>query len=40
MGLVAVGIGETSCQVPDTESSILKSRRGALVAPKRRILRC
>lgn len=40
MGPVAVDMGETSCQVPDAESSILKSRRGAPVAPKRRTLRC
>jgi 3-methyladenine DNA glycosylase AlkD len=40
IGRVEVDMGETSCQVPDAESYILKSRRGAPVAPKRRTLRC
>ncbi len=40
MGAVSVDMGETDCQVPDAESYILKSRRGAPVAPKRKSARC
>lgn len=37
---VEVDVGDTACQVPDAESYILKSRRGAPVAPKRKTTRC
>lgn len=40
IGAVEVDIGETACKVPDAESYILKSRRGAAVAPKRKTVRC
>lgn len=40
MGTVEVDMGDTSCQVPEAESYILKSRRGAPVAPKRKTTRC
>lgn len=40
MGTVEVDMGDTSCQVPAAESYILKSRRGASVAPKRKTTRC
>lgn len=40
LGKVEVDVGDTACQVPDAESYILKSRRGAPVAPKRKTTRC
>lgn len=40
LGKVEVDMGDTACQVPDAESYILKSRRGAPVAPKRKTMRC
>ena len=40
LGRVEVDMGGTSCQVPDAESYIIKSRRGAPVAPKRKSVRC
>ena len=40
IGVVEVDMGETACQVPEAESHILKCRRGALVAPKRKTTRC
>lgn len=40
MGAVDVDMGDTACQVPDAESYILKCRRGAPVAPKRKSTRC
>jgi 3-methyladenine DNA glycosylase AlkD len=40
LGRVEVNMGETACQVPDAESYIIKSRRGAAVAPKRKTVRC
>ena len=40
MGRVEVDMGDTACKVPDAESYILKSRRGAPVAPKRKTVRC
>lgn len=40
MGKVEVDMGDTECRVPDAESYILKSRRGAPVAPKRKTVRC
>jgi hypothetical protein len=40
LGLVEVDMGDTDCKVPDAESHILKSRRGAPIAPKRKTVRC
>lgn len=40
VGRVEVDMGETECKVPDAESYILKSRRGAPIAPKRKTVRC
>lgn len=40
LGKVEVDMGDTDCKVPDAESYILKSRRGAHVAPKRKTMRC
>ncbi|MBI4625437.1 MAG: DNA alkylation repair protein [Verrucomicrobia bacterium] len=40
VGRVAVDMGETACQVPEAESYIMKCRRGAPVAPKRKTVRC
>jgi 3-methyladenine DNA glycosylase AlkD len=40
IGKVEVDMGDTACKVPDAESYILKSRRGAAVAPKRKTMRC
>lgn len=40
IGRVEVDMGDTDCKVPDAESYILKSRRGAAVAPKRKTVRC
>jgi 3-methyladenine DNA glycosylase AlkD len=40
MGRVDVDMGDTSCEVPDAESYIIKSRRGAPIAPKRKTVRC
>lgn len=40
LGKVEVDMGDTACQVPDAESYIMKSRRGAPVAPKRKTTRC
>ncbi|MBA3849619.1 MAG: DNA alkylation repair protein [Opitutus sp.] len=40
VGKIEVDVGDTDCQIPDAESYIIKSRRGAPVAPKRRTMRC
>ncbi len=40
IGKVEIDMGETACRVPDAESYILKARRGAAVAPKRKTVRC
>jgi 3-methyladenine DNA glycosylase AlkD len=40
IGVVEVDMGDTDCKVPDAESYIIKSRRGAPVAPKRKSTRC
>lgn len=40
LGKVNVEMGSTDCKVPDAESYIIKSRRGAPVAPKRKTARC
>lgn len=40
LGRVEVDMGDTACKIPDAESYIIKSRRGANVAPKRKTSRC
>lgn len=40
IGRVEMDMGDTECRVPEAESYILKSRRGAPVAPKRKTVRC
>lgn len=40
IGPVEIDMGDTSCKVPLAEEYILKSRRGAAVAPKRKTIRC
>lgn len=40
VGKVEVDVGDTDCQIPDAESYIIKSRRGAPIAPKRKTVRC
>lgn len=40
LGKVEVDVGDTECKIPDAESYILKSRRGAPIAPKRKTVRC
>lgn len=40
VGKVEIDMGDTACKVPDAESYILKARRGAPVAAKRKTTRC
>jgi 3-methyladenine DNA glycosylase AlkD len=40
IGKVEVDMGDTACEVPDAESYIIKSRRSAAIAPKRKTVRC
>ena len=40
IGKIEVDLGDTACRVPDAEAYIMKSRRGAPVAPKRKTMRC
>jgi len=40
IGKVDVDMGDTACEVPDAVNYIIKSRRGAPVAPKRKTVRC
>jgi 3-methyladenine DNA glycosylase AlkD len=40
IGQVEVDMGDTACKVPDAEAYIIKSRRGATIAPKRKTMRC
>jgi 3-methyladenine DNA glycosylase AlkD len=40
LGRVECDMGDTACSVPEAESYILKSRRGAPVAKKRKTVRC
>lgn len=40
VGRVEIDMGDTACQVPDAEAYILKARRGAPIAPKRKTVRC
>ena len=40
LGRVHVDVGDTDCKIPDAESYIMKCRRGAPIAPKRKTMRC
>ncbi len=40
LGKIEVDMGDTACNVPDAENYILKGRRGAPIAPKRKTVRC
>ena len=40
LGKVEVDMGDTECKIPDAEGYIMKSRRGAPIARKRRTVRC
>lgn len=40
IGKVEVDVGDTDCRIPDAEDYILKTRRGAPIAPKRKTVRC
>lgn len=40
IGTVAVDVGDTDCKIPDAEAYILKTRRGAPTAAKRKTVRC
>ncbi len=40
LGKIEVDVGDTDCNIPDAESYIVKSRRGAPIAPKRKTVRC
>jgi hypothetical protein len=40
IGRVEADMGDTACKIPDAEPYILKYRRGAPVAPKRKTVRC
>ncbi len=40
LGRIEVDVGDTDCRIPDAESYIMKSRRGAPIAPKRKTVRC
>ncbi len=40
VGRVEADMGDTNCKIPEAEAYILKSRRGAPIAPKRKTMRC
>ena len=40
IGRVEADLGDTACKIPDAEAYILKRRRGAPIAPKRKTVRC
>jgi len=40
IGPVTVDMGDTDCKVPDAENSMIKGRRGAAIAAKRKTMRC
>lgn len=40
LGKIEIDMGDTACKVPEAESYILKARRGAPVASKRKTMRC
>jgi hypothetical protein len=35
-----VDVGDTDCKIPEAEAYIMKCRRGAPIAPKRKTVRC
>jgi hypothetical protein len=40
LGKADIDMGDTECRVPEAESYIIKCRRGAAAAPKRKTMRC
>jgi 3-methyladenine DNA glycosylase AlkD len=40
VGRVHVDVGDTDCKIPEAEAYIMKCRRGAAIAPKRKTVRC
>ena len=40
IGRVEADMGDTACKIPEAESYIMKCRRGAPIAPKRKTVRC
>jgi hypothetical protein len=40
IGRVEADMGDTACKIPDAQAYILKCRRGAPIAPKRKTVRC
>jgi 3-methyladenine DNA glycosylase AlkD len=40
LGKVEVDVGDTDCKIPEAEAYIMKCRRGAPIAPKRKTVRC
>jgi 3-methyladenine DNA glycosylase AlkD len=40
IGVVEADMGDTACKIPEAEPYILKARRGAPIAPKRKTVRC
>lgn len=40
IGVVEADMGDTACKIPDAETYIVKARRGAPIAPKRKTVRC
>lgn len=40
LGMITVNMGATACKIPDAASTIARSRRGSLAAPKRKSIRC
>lgn len=40
IGKVEVDVGDTACVIPEAEAYIVKCRRGAAIAPKRKTVRC
>ncbi len=40
LGRIEVDVGDTDCKIPEAEAYIMKSRRGAPIAPKRQTVRC
>lgn len=40
LGKIEIDMGDTACKVPDAAAYMLKARKGAKVAPKRKTVRC
>jgi 3-methyladenine DNA glycosylase AlkD len=40
LGPIEIDVGDTACKIPDAETYIMKGRRGAPVAAKRKTVRC